>query len=77
MPTRSEEINAFVDESLGLLGLDKTDPQLRLAFLEGLQKSWDEDEDVCLEKTFYTTTLTMLISMQKLKLKFADMKVRI
>jgi hypothetical protein len=46
MPTRSEEINAFVDESLGLLGLDKTDPQLRLAFLEGLQKSWDEDEDV-------------------------------
>lgn len=70
MPTtRADEINEFVDETLEYITEDVHDPELRLAFLEGLQKAWNEDTDKSLEKSLYMLALIGLIAVEKVKLR--------
>jgi len=54
--TRIEEIYKFVLQEMKDNNIDDT-PQNRVEFLQGLYDSWEEDEEVNLEKTFYMLAL--------------------
>jgi hypothetical protein len=54
--TRIEEIYEFALQEMKDNNIDDT-PQNRVEFLKGLYDSWEEDEDVSLEKTFYMLAL--------------------
>jgi hypothetical protein len=54
--TRIEEIYEFALPEMKENNIDDT-PQNRVEFLQGLYDSWEEDEDVSLEKTFYMLAL--------------------
>jgi len=54
--TRIEEILTFVSAEMEAHDIEDT-VENRLAFLEGVQKAWNEDEEVNIEKTFYQLAL--------------------
>ena len=65
--TRIEEIYKFVLQEMKDNNIDDT-PQNRVEFLQGLHDSWEEDEEVNLEKTFYMLALQTEIFRLELEL---------
>ena len=65
--TRIEEIYKFVLQEMKDNNIDDT-PQNRVEFLQGLYDSWEEDEEVNLEKTFYMLALQTEIFRLELEL---------
>lgn len=68
MTDRQDEINEFVDNVLKLSNAEGT-PENRLAALEGLKTSWEEDEEHSIEKSFYMLTLTLMIMSERTKVQ--------
>ena len=65
--TRIEEIYKFVLQEMKDNNIDDT-PQNRVEFLQGLYDSWEEDEEVNLEKTFYMLAVQTEIFRLELEL---------
>jgi hypothetical protein len=72
--TRNEEIEEFMVNSMQELGIEDT-TEMRLAFLLGLQKAWNEDDEVlepsvALDRTFYKLALMGMIHILRFRLLF-------
>ena len=65
--TRIEEIYKFVLQEMKDNNIDDT-PQNRVEFLQGLHDSWEEDEEVNLEKSFYMLAVQTEIFRLELEL---------
>jgi uncharacterized protein YehS (DUF1456 family) len=71
--TKIEEINQFMLEQFEENGFEDT-PENRLAFLQGLQQAWKEDQDVSLEKTLYQIALNGEIMIIQMRIGFSTLR---
>jgi hypothetical protein len=71
MSTKEEEITQYMVQTMAehpVFQGWEDDTEVQIAFLEGLQESWDEDPDRSLEKTLYKLALTGMITSRKARL---------